>query len=166
MAKGEYAGDEFSLEDTMRVGEFSLEEALEEGPVVLAFFPGAYTPVCVEEMVELQDSLENFRERGVSLYGVSVDTPFTLNNFVEDCEIDFPLLSDHDKSLIEAFDVVYDDFTEFERFGYEYTGPLRIAKRSVFALDADGTVAYEWVSNSPMGLPDTEEVEEAAAAVT
>lgn len=165
IARGEHGGDEFSIDDTLRVEDFSLDDALADGPIVLAFFPGAFTPVCWDEMREFQDSLEEFDELGVAIYGVSVDSPFTQNKFIDEAGLSFPLLSDHDKELIEAFDVVQEDFSDLEPFGYNFSGDVKVAKRSIFAIDPDGRVEYTWVDESPMGLPDVEEVKHALQEV-
>ncbi|GGL22413.1 peroxiredoxin [Halarchaeum grantii] len=136
------------------VGSFTLSDELGDEPLVLAFYPGAFTGVCTDEMCTFRDNLGAFEDVGATVYGVSVDTPFANNEFRDQNDLDFDLVSDSDKEAIEAFDVVDDDFAGF---GYA------VAKRSVFVLDADGEVTYKWVTDDPGVEPDYEEVEEAAA---
>jgi len=136
------------------ITEFTLSEALSDGPVVLAFFPGAFTSVCTGEMRTFRDRLDGLVDAGTSLYGVSIDSPFALGEFAEQNELTFPLVSDTNKEIIDAYDVVMD---------FDDLGIYGVAKRSVFVIDGDGTVTYAWVSDDPGVEPDYDEVEAAAA---
>jgi peroxiredoxin len=134
------------------IEEFGLEESLDRAPLVLAFFPGAFTSVCSHEMNTFQDRIEEFQEAGGSVYGVSVDSPFALNEFREKLGLTFDLVSDADKNVIETYDVSMD---------FEALGVHDVAKRAVFVVDGDGTVTYAWVSDDPGVEPDYDEVLEA-----
>lgn len=117
------------------VEQFSLSEALDDGPVVLAFYPAAFTGGCTDEMCAFRDSMAAFETLDVQVFGVSVDLSFAQNVFMEHNDLTFPMLSDADRDVIEAYGVV--------------KGPLqgiqRLARRSVFVVDTDGTVAYHWL---------------------
>jgi len=134
------------------IEEFALEDRLDEAPLVLAFFPGAFTSVCSHEMSTFQDRLAEFQDAGASVYGVSVDSPFALNEFRDKLDLTFDLVSDADKEVIEAYDVSMD---------FEALGVHDVAKRAVFVVDGDGTVTYAWVSDDPGVEPDYDEVFEA-----
>lgn len=136
------------------IDSLTLSEAVEEDPVVLAFFPGAFTSVCTGEMRTFRDRIEELEDAGATLYGVSVDSPFALNEFREQNDLPFGLISDVNPELVEEYDVSMD----FEALGIE-----NVAKRAVFVIDGDGTVTYAWVSDDPTVEPDYEEVEQAAA---
>ncbi|WP_135826637.1 redoxin domain-containing protein [Halorussus ruber] len=136
------------------VEEFTLSENLDDGPVVLAFFPGAFTGVCTTEMCTFQSDLGQFEEVGATVYGVSVDAPFSLNEFRDQEDLDFGLISDSNKELIDDYDVEM-DFADMGYYG--------VAKRAVFVVDADGEVSYKWVSDDPGVEPDYDEVADAAA---
>lgn len=136
------------------VEPFTLSENLGEGPIVLAFFPGAFTSVCTSEMTTFQEDLDAFEEVGATVCGISVDSPFSLNEFREQEGIEYGLISDTNKEVIDAYDVRMD----FDGIGY-----YGVAKRAVFVLDDDGTVTYAWESDDPGVEPDYEEV---AAAVS
>jgi peroxiredoxin len=136
------------------VESITLSEHLGDGPVVLAFFPGAFTGVCTDEMCAFRDALSEFESVDATVFGVSVDTPFSLNEFRANNDLGFDLVSDTDKEVIDAFGVRDPDFADF---GYA------AAKRSVFVLDDEGTVTYRWVTDDPGVEPDYEEVREAAA---
>ncbi|MFC7191713.1 redoxin domain-containing protein [Halocatena marina] len=137
------------------VDSFTLSDALEDGPVVLAFFPGAFTSVCSHEMSAFDDRLDEFTDAGVRVYGVSVDSPFAQNAFRDELGLNFDLVSDSNSELIDQYDVSMD---------FEQLGVYNVAKRSVFVIDTDGEVTYKWVSDDPGVEPDYDEVAEAAQA--
>ncbi|MFW6018198.1 MAG: redoxin domain-containing protein [Halapricum sp.] len=134
------------------IGSFTLSEHLEDAPLVLAFFPGAFTSVCTHEMNAFQDDLEAFEDAGATVYGISVDSPFALNEFREKLGLAFDLISDAEKELVDAYDVSMD---------FDDLGVYDVAKRSVFVLDEDGVIQYAWVSDDPGVEPDYDEVLEA-----
>jgi peroxiredoxin len=139
------------------VDSFTLSDALEDGPVVLAFFPGAFTGVCSHEMNEFQDRLATFEDMDVAVYGVSVDSPFSQNAFRDELGLEFDLISDSGKEVIDTYGISMD---------FEDLGVPGVAKRSVFVVDSDGTVSFAWVSDDPGVEPDYEEVEAAAEAAS
>ncbi|MFB6172595.1 MAG: redoxin domain-containing protein [Haloarculaceae archaeon] len=139
------------------VGEtFTLSERVEEeAPVVLAFYPGAFTSVCTGEMNELDSRLAAFQDAGATVYGVSVDSPFAQNEFRSQESLGFDMLSDIDKSVIDAYDVGMD---------FDALGINGVAKRAVFVVDENCEVTYAWVTDDPGVEPDYDELEEAAAS--
>jgi peroxiredoxin len=139
------------------IEQFRLSEHLDEAPLVLAFFPAAFTSTCMTELATFQERLGAFEEHGASVYGISIDTPFTLNKLRETHGIEYPLVSDTNRELIEQYDVSMD---------FEAYGVYNLAKRSVFVVDEDGVVTYKWVSDDPGVEPDYDAVEEAASAVS
>jgi len=139
------------------VGSFTLSEHLEEAPIVLAFFPAAFTGTCTTEMCTFRDQMANFEDVGAAVYGISIDTPFTLNEFREQNELNFGLLSDTNREVIDAYDISM-DFADL--------GVRNVAKRAVFVIDGSGTVTYTWVSDDPGVEPDYDEVAEAADAAS
>jgi peroxiredoxin len=134
---------------------FDLEDHLGDGPVVLAFFPGAFTPPCTNEMVALQEHIDRFREAGATIFGVSADSAFSQGAFAEEYGLEFDLVSDMDRDVIEAYGLSM-DIPDLGLYG--------IAKRAVFVLDEDGTVTYSWIADDPTNEPDYEELIEAVEA--
>jgi peroxiredoxin len=138
------------------IGEFSLAEALGDGPLVLAFFPAAFTGGCTEEMCTFRDSLAAFEAVDARVYGLSVDLPFALNTFIRRHDLSFPMLSDVDRTVIHDYDVIIEDLY----------GIPEVADRAVFVLDDAGTVTYAWAREGERN-PDFEalvdEVRTAAA---
>ena len=134
----------------------TLAEATADGPAVLAFFPGAFTSTCTSEMVTFRDRLDELEAAGASLYGVSIDSPFSLAEFADRNGLNFPLVGDTERELVDAYDVR----TDFEAADLD-----GVAKRAVFVVDADGTVTYAWVVDDPSLEPDYEAVLSAATEV-
>lgn len=86
----------------------------------------------------------------VTVFAISTDRSFSHQAFADAEDLDFPLLSDSDGSIAEAFDVLYDEFK------YHH----RIAKRSVFVIDTDGIIQYAWCTDDPTTQPDWSAVAE------
>lgn len=135
------------------VEEFALSDVLDEGPVVLAFFPGAFTPPCSNEMVALQDHSDDFETAGVRLLGVSADSAFSLNAFRDEYDLTFDLVSDMSRGAIGQYGLEI-DVAELGLYG--------VANRAVYVVDGDGVVQYAWEAESPEEEPDYEELVEAA----
>ncbi|PSP80044.1 peroxiredoxin [Halobacteriales archaeon QS_1_68_20] len=132
---------------------FTLSEHLDEAPLVLAFFPGAFTSVCTTELCTFEERMGVFEDMGATVYGISVDSPFALNEFREQEDLGFGLVSDHQKVVIDRYDV-RDSFDDLGYYG--------LAQRSVFVVDDDGTITYKWTAEHPGQEPDYEAVEAAA----
>jgi peroxiredoxin len=131
------------------VESFALSERLDDGPLVLAFFPGAFTSVCTHEMNTFEERIDEFEAAGARVVGASIDTPFTLNEFRDQLGLSFDLLSDTNREIIDAWDLGMD---------FDDLGVHDVAKRSVFVVDEDGELAYEWVSDDPGVEPDYDDV--------
>jgi peroxiredoxin len=134
----------------------TLSEELEKGSVVLVFYPADFTSVCEEELCRFRDALADYNDLGANVLGISVDGLFSHAAFKEKNGIQFPLLSDWDKIVIHAYDIVLSDFV----------GMQDVAKRSVFVIGVDGKVSYKWVSDSPGELPPFDEVRAAVQDLT
>ncbi|MFO8231315.1 MAG: redoxin domain-containing protein [Longimonas sp.] len=122
-------------------------------PVVLLFFPGAFTSVCTNEMNTVNNDLASFGvEQGVTVVGISTDSPFVLDEYRKVNNLTFDLLSDHDAEVAAAYGAKYDyDFTPMELD--------RIAKRSAFVVDAEGTIRYAEVLENAGKQPDFEAIQ-------
>lgn len=120
------------------VDEFSLSDALGDGPVVLVFVPAAFTSWCSSELGSFGEEFEAFEAIDADVYGVSVDLPFAQNTWAEQLDLPFPLLSDPSHELIEAYDVVREGLYDV----------VTVARRSVFVIDPDGRITYKWVQEA------------------
>ncbi len=86
---------------------FSLNDALKKGPVVLYFYPAAFTPGCTIEAHDFAEATDKFAALGASVIGVSHDTIGTLDKFsVTDCRSKFPVAADPQETVIKAYDAV------------------------------------------------------------
>jgi len=128
---------------------FDLDDHLGDGPVVLAFFPGAFTPPCRNEMLGLQERLDDFRDAGATVFGVSADSPFSQGAFREEHGLTFDLVSDMDGDTIAAYGLTMD---------IPDLGLHGIANRAVFVLDDEGVVTYRWIADDPTNEPDYDAV--------
>jgi peroxiredoxin len=124
-------------------------------PVVLAFFPAAFSSVCTKEMCTFRDSLSRLGEASAQVYGISVDTFFTLKAFQDHEKLTFPLLSDFNKQVIRDYGV----------FNEDMIGLKGIAKRAVFVIDQDGVVRHREVLDDARNEPDYNKVFTALAAL-
>ena len=113
-------------------------------PVVLAFFPAAFSSVCTKEMCTFKDSMAQLGKADAQVFGVSVDTFFTLKAFQDQQKLPFPLLSDFNKQAIRDYGV----------FNEDMIGMKGIAKRAVFVIDRDGIVLHEEVLADARNEPD------------
>jgi len=117
--------------------------------VILAFYPAAFTGVCTTEMCTFSEGMASLGGSGVKALGISVDAPFSNGAFAEKNGISFPLLSDVHRETINAYGVALNDFV---------IGGYTVAQRSVFVVEADGTIGYAWVAENPGIEPNYDEV--------
>jgi len=124
-------------------------------PVVLAFFPAAFSSVCQKELCTFRDSMATLGQARAQVYGISVDTFFTLKAFHDQQTFNFPLLSDFNKQVIRDYGV----------FNEDMIGLKGIAKRAVFVIDKDGVVRHQEVLEDARNEPDYGKVFSALAAL-
>ena len=114
-------------------------------PVIVAFFPAAFTGVCETELCTFRDSMSAFDDMGAKVVGISVDSRFANAAFAAANNLSFPILSDYNREAIKSWDLVFPDLAGMP--GYD------VARRSVYVIDADGKVAWCWLSDSPGDEP-------------
>jgi peroxiredoxin len=119
--------------------------------VVLAFFPGAFTSVCTKEMCSFRDSMEKFNDLNAKVIGISVDTPFSLDAFKKQYKLNFELLSDPSKKVIEQFAGLHKNFLNIPNY--------HVSKRAVFVVDKHGMIKHVWVSEDPGKEPDYAQIQ-------
>ncbi|MDG7041368.1 MAG: peroxiredoxin [Nitrososphaerota archaeon] len=104
-------------------------------PVVLYFYPKDNTPGCTKEACSFRDDMGSYKDAEVAVLGVSADGVDSHRNFTEKYGLNFTLVSDKDKSIINTYGV----------------GGLLFTKRTTFIIDGDGKIAYVFPSVSPEG---------------
>ncbi|MBT8264597.1 MAG: peroxiredoxin [Muriicola sp.] len=125
-------------------------------PVVIVFFPLAFTGVCTEELCSIRDEKADYNSLNVEVLAISVDTVPSLAKFKEEQSYNFPLLSDFNKEVSMAYGSFYDDFV----FGMK-----GVSKRSAFVIDKDGIVRYAEVLESAKDIPNFKAIKETIAGL-
>jgi peroxiredoxin len=125
-------------------------------PVVLAFFPAAFSSVCQKELCTFRDALTQLNRAKAQVYGISVDTFFSLKAFADQQKLGFPLLSDFNKQVIRDYGV----------FNEDMIGLKGIAKRAVFVVDKEGVIRYREVLDDARNEPNYEKVYSALATLS
>lgn len=118
--------------------------------VVLLFFPLAFTGVCTAELCAMRDNLAVYNGLNADVLAVSVDSLFTLDKFKKEQGFTFPLLSDFNKDVSEAYGSIYQDFA----FGMK-----GVSKRSAFVIDKEGQIQYAEVLEDAGKVPDFDAVQ-------
>lgn len=116
--------------------EFTLSEALKKGPVVLYFYPAAFTKGCTIEAHRFAEATDDFAALGATVIGISKDDIETLNRFsVSECRNKFAVASDADLEIARAFDTKMP--------------VVPIASRTSFVILPDATIHYVWSAMKP-----------------
>jgi peroxiredoxin len=154
LPKGSRAPD-FQLKSKNDEGlvDIKLSDGLAQGPVLLLFFPLAFASPCQTEMCTIRDTLKDYEGLNATVYGISIDNPFAQEAFGKANNLNFPLLSDFNKEVTTAYDVLYEDLLGFKG----------VAKRSVFVVGKDGSVLYSASDDDPHVQPDFDAVKAALA---
>lgn len=123
-------------------------------PTVLLFFPAAYTRVCERELCTVRDNLADYAQIGAQVFGVSIDTPWTLGNYAKQLGVSYPLLSDTNREAVKAL-------------GLEISlrGIQGVSQRAAFVLDGNSTLSWQWIAEHPGQEPPYEDVIEALRAL-
>ncbi|MCH2140738.1 MAG: peroxiredoxin [Phycisphaerales bacterium] len=124
--------------------------------VLLAFYPAAFTGVCETELCTFRDSMANFNDLGVTVYGISVDSRFANAAFAEKNDLTFTLLSDYNREVTDAYGIRFNDLAGMP--GYD------VSNRSVFVIDGEGRLAWQWIADSLGDQPPWDDVRAAAEA--
>jgi peroxiredoxin Q/BCP len=135
---GEKAPD-FTLNAALagKVYKYSLAESLAKGPVVLYFFPAAFSWGCSYEAHSFAQAIKDFEALGASVIGISGDGIESLSKFsVQECQNKFPVASDETKGTIKAFDALMQTRPDY-------------ANRVSYVISPQGNVVYQYTSLNP-----------------
>ena len=117
--------------------DFALADALKKGPVVLYFYPAAFTPGCTVEAHMFADAMEDFEKLGATVIGVSHDSIGTLDKFsLTECRSKFPVAADESGKIMRSYDAV-------ARGAPEY------ADRISYVIAPDGHVLFNYTAGDP-----------------
>jgi peroxiredoxin Q/BCP len=129
-AQAAVGGEEFS---------FSLADALKKGPVVLYFFPKAFTKGCTAEAHAFAEAAEQYKAQGATLIGMSADNIETLHKFsTQECSAKFPVAADPDLKVIKSYDTVLTT-----------KSGATVADRISYVIAPDGKITYVYASLDP-----------------
>ena len=116
---------DFTLQDASG-NSYTLSSYAGENVVVLYFYPKAGTPGCTTQACGIRDDYSKFEENGIKVFGISVDDKESIEDFITDYNLNFPLLSDSDKKVAEAYGVLNN---------------IGLASRITFIIDKSGKIA-------------------------
>ena len=144
---GDKAPD-FTLHDAFGKS-YTLSDYQGKSPVVVYFYPKAGTSGCTKEACGIRDDKNKFKENNIEVFGVSVDSPKEIKKFIDDYELNFPLLSDSSKSVSKEYRVLKDNGLD---------------KRVTFIVDKKGNIANiinvtDIASHSQQVFDDAKELE-------
>jgi len=139
---GEKAPD-FTLPDEAG-NEHTLSKYLGKGPIVLSVHFFDFTGPCKDQQCTLSNALNQLAPHGVTVFGISTDSPYAHKAWKAQEKIAFPLLSDYNKEVLAMYGALYD-----------FKWMKGVARRSVFVLDSKGIVRYKWTTpDAPSNAPD------------
>jgi peroxiredoxin len=119
--------------------------------ILLLFFPLAFTSTCTEELCSVRDNIALYNNCNAQVFGISVDSLYTLAKYKEEQNLNFTLLSDFNKEVSEEYGSLY------KTFGFDMKG---VGKRSAFVIDKEGTVRYAEVLENAGQIPNFPAVQE------
>ena len=114
--------------------------------VLLLFVPYAFTGTCTKELCSVRDDIAWFDGMNAVVFGIAVDTPYSLAKWKEEQKLNMDLLSDFNREAMTAYDTMYDVFGAFQ-----YRG---VAKRSAFVIDKEGILRYTEILENAGDIPD------------
>jgi peroxiredoxin len=124
--------------------------------IVLLFFPFAFTRVCTTELCSVRDNINDYEKLNAVVFGISVDSHYTLARYKHDQNLNFSLLSDFNKEVSASYGSLY------EKFGLDMKG---VSKRSAFVIDKEGVVRYAEVLENPAETPNFNNIQAALASL-
>ena len=125
--------------------------------VILAFYPGAFTGVCDKEMCAFQDNIAKLNDSNAVVLGISVDSPWANAEFARKYNLEFELLSDLNRDVVESYDAAFVGLGGID--GYV------CANRVVIVIDKNGVVQHRWVAENPGVEPNYDAVVALAASL-
>ena len=111
---------------------------------VLLFFPAAFSSVCTSELCDVSNGFDAYEKLDAVVYGISVDNAIALDAWARQSQISIPLLSDLNKTVTTAYDVVHPNFN----------GIGDVAARAAIVIGKDGYIKYAEQTPTPKDLPN------------
>lgn len=134
-----------------------LSASLEDGPVILHFFPAPFTSTCEEQMCTVRDDVDTYLDAGVTVWGITAHAPAIIRSWARRHRFGVPILADYDRGVSLAYVGLYEP--------RERLGVALCSKRGVIAIDPESTVRHVWIGDDPDVAPPHEEIAEAIGSV-
>jgi peroxiredoxin Q/BCP len=116
--------------------------------VILAFYPGDFTPVCTKQFCSYRDDGDRIEALGLPMVGISPQSVDSHERFTDRHRLTVPLLSDPEKNIARRYGVV---------------GPGGFIRRAIFLIDRDGTIRYRHVAAFGLRYQDVRDLERAVS---
>jgi peroxiredoxin len=136
---------------TQGLEDVKLSDNFGKRNTVLLFFPLAFTGVCTQEMCDVSGGISSYENLNAEVYGISIDSPFAQEAWAQKEKITIKLLSDLNKTVIKAYDVVFPSLA----------GIGDTAARAAIVIDKQGNIIHVEQTPSPKDLPNFDSVKAA-----
>lgn len=134
---------------------YRLSEYTQEGVVVLVFYPFDFSPVCTKELCEFRDAEWLTVTDNVDVFGISLDSCYAHQRFIQENNLSFPLLSDSTGEITDRFGVAYDTWEHHKG----------VPKPALITIDDTQTVRYTWITDSAYETPTLDELRQTIATL-
>ena len=148
------AAPDFTLKNT-DMEDVTLSSYQGQKNVVLLFVPLAFTGVCTNEMCSVRDNLSSYTNLDAEVLGISVDSPFSQKAWKEQENLNFTLLSDFNREVVQAYGAQYESLGAWKG----------VAKRSAFVVDKQGQVQYAEILENAGDLPNFDKINETLQSI-
>jgi peroxiredoxin Q/BCP len=118
--------------------------------VVLAFYPGDFTPVCTKQFCSYRDDGDRIEQLGVQMLGISPQSVASHERFTAKHNLTVPLLADEDRSIAKLYGVL---------------GPMKTVRRAIFLIDGERVIRHRQVAALGLTYQDAEDLEQAVASI-
>lgn len=125
--------------DGSEIAEYKLADYTDAGVVILLFYPFDFSPVCTSELCNIRDAEFFEFTPDVDVFGISTDSVYAHQEFIQRYDLPFPLLSDNKGTVSEQYGLRYDEFGQHEA----------VSKRAIVVIDDSETVVYTWSAADP-----------------
>lgn len=135
------------------VAEIKLGNNIGKQNTVLLFFPLAFTGVCTQELCDVSNGLNAYKDLNAEVIGISVDSPFAQEAWAQKEKITIPLASDLNKETAKAYGTLLGDLMGFGS----------VSARAAFVIDKNGVVQYSEQTPTPKDLPNFKAIKDTLA---
>lgn len=134
--------------DGSEMEKYRLHNHTETGAVVLVFYPFDFSPICAEELCMFRDAEWLVFTEGVDVFGISLDSCYAHEQFIQHHDLNFPLLSDTVGRVTENYGLAYDEWEDHEG----------VPKRALVTVDDSQTITYTWMTEDAYENPSLDDL--------